>query len=494
MERIAIYCAVFICGAVVMIFEIVGSRICSPYFGSSTLVWTVMIGVIMGSLSAGYYIGGSIADRVPRINGLASIVFLAAVFLGITTIIKDSILTTVLDIFGSSTTGLLIGCSILFAPASIFLGAVSPYAVRLRLQSADTSGKVVGRLYAISTCGSIIGTFLAGLVLIPHIGTQRIMIMIFAVTAGLSYILSLKKFFPRTVIMTIIGMAVFFNVVPLHSRNIIADVDTAYSRVWIFDAVKKDAEHGDLRVRIMSMNNSNQSAMALDSDLLVNTYTRYYHLIRHFTPHFSHVLMLGGAGYSFPRDYLAQYPEKYIDVVEIDPGVTALAQKYFSLDRTHPQLRVFHTDGRVVLAQTDVLYDAILCDAFSERYSIPHHLTTRQAVEQMRDALTPNGVVIANVIGSIYGDAGRFFRAEYATYKAVFPHVLVFPVDSAHDGDVVQNIMIIATKSSQAPPLSSDDATLNGYLRHQWTATIPSDMPILTDDYAPVDYYMRVNQ
>ncbi len=472
-----------------MIFEIVGARILSPYFGSSTLVWTVMIGVIMGSLSAGYYGGGIIADRVPRMSGVAYIVFFAALFLGITTIVKDVMLAGIVAFFDNTTTGLFFGCVALFAPASIFLGAVSPYAVRLQLQSAETSGKIAGRLYALATFGSITGTFLAGFVLIPHIGTHRIMIMLFVVTVGVSLLLSWKKFFARMMIVTIFGMTLFYGDMVPCPYDLIVDVDTAYNRVWIFDAVQKDAEQGDMRVRTMAINSGNQSTMALDRPMLVNFYTRYYHLIRHFTPDFSHVMMLGGAGYSFPKDYLLHYPDKHIDVVEIDPGITNLAQKYFSLDRTNPQLRIFHADARMALAQTDVAYDAILCDAFSSNHSIPYHLATREATQLMYDALAPDGVVIANVIGSIHGDKGRFFRAEYATYTAVFPHVAVIPVNNTHDGDAVQNIMIVAAKSPQMPPMSSDDPTLNDYLQQRWTDAIPSDMPILTDDFAPVEYY-----
>ena len=276
----------------------------------------------------------------------------------------------------------------------------------------------------------------------------------------------------------------------LQPYTIIADVDTAYSRILVFDSMVQDEAQGAIPVRTMSVNSSNSSTMAIESDVLVNAYTRYYHLVRHFVPDFSHVLMIGGAGYSFPKDYLLHYPDKRIDVVEIDTGVTALAQQYFNLDVAHPQLHIMHTDGRMALIHNTTLYDAILCDAFSSRYSIPFHLTTRQAVERMYDALTPDGAVIANVIGSICGDTGRFVRAEYATFKAVFPHVSVFPVRSPHNGTEVQNIMIVATKSAHAPSLHSDDPVLDEYLRHVWMDDIPADVPILTDDYAPVDYYI----
>ena len=186
-DIVILYCTVFLCGAVVMVFEIAGSRVLSPYFGSSTVVWTAMIGVIMGSLSAGYYVGGKMADRMPRLSVLAYIVFLVAIFLGVTIIIKDIFLALISSLYGNSTTGLLVGCVVLFAPASVLLGMVSPYAVRLRLQSTATGGSAAGSLYAVSTLGSIVGTFLAGFVLIPRIGTHQIMIILFLVTVGVSF-------------------------------------------------------------------------------------------------------------------------------------------------------------------------------------------------------------------------------------------------------------------------------------------------------------------
>src|SRR5665648_670250 len=162
---------VFVCGAVVMIFELVGSRVLGPYFGTSIFVWTSLIGIILGSLSIGYYLGGKIADKKSSFKSLSLIIFLAAISIGLTVLIKDFWLFVLQNSFTDIRTSSVLASLGLFLPASVFLGMVSPYAVKLKIKNLDTSASTVGNLYAISTTGSIFGTFLAGFYLIPHFGT-----------------------------------------------------------------------------------------------------------------------------------------------------------------------------------------------------------------------------------------------------------------------------------------------------------------------------------
>jgi spermidine synthase len=200
--------------------------------------------------------------------------------------------------------------------------------------------------------------------------------------------------------------------------------------------------------------------------------------------------MLGGAAYSYPQAYLKRYPHATMDVVEIDPKLTQLAKTYFGL-KEDPRLRIYHEDGRVYLNTTTERYDAVLGDAFTSYYSVPYQLTTVEAVQKTYDTLADNGVVILNTISAIEGDHALFLRAEYATYKAVFPHVYLFPVDHVEDGKIVQNVILVALKSKTEPNLQSNDPTIQKYLERRWQKPIQADLPILTDDYAPVDHYMN---
>jgi spermidine synthase len=481
---------VFVCGAVVMVFELVGSRVLGPYFGTSIFVWTSLIGIILGSLSLGYYFGGKIADKKTTFEGLAFIIFLAALGIGLSTIIKDYLIiilrTGISDMMLSS----VLVSIILFLPASFLLGMISPYAAKLKIENLDTSGSTIGNLYALSTAGSIFGTFLSGFYLIPHLGTDKLLVILSLTLIITSLLLSAKKYIKVKLLSLIIITAGGLTIGSLQfvaAGSDFLDIDTAYNRIWIYNRV--NSKEGDL-VKIMGINNENHSAMFLDSDELVNEYTKYYHLAAHFNKDFKKTLMIGGAGYSYPKSFLATYPNATMDVVEIDPKITELAKQHFRL-KDDPRLTIYHEDGRVYLNQTNNKYDVIFGDAFSSHYSIPYQLTTKEAVQKQYDILNDNGVVILNTISSLNGDKGRFLRAEYLTYKSIFPQVYLFPVKDVKDENVVQNIILVAIKSDKAPTFSDDDPKLNEYLQHLWTKEIKQDVPILTDDFAPVDYYVN---
>ncbi len=481
---------VFLCGAVVMVFELVGSRVLGPYFGTSTFVWTSLIGIILGSLSLGYYLGGRAADRRPQYQNLSLIIFLSALGIGLTIALKEPLLmflqTHIVDIRLAS----VIGAVLLFSPTSILLGMVSPYAVKLTLGNLNTSGATVGNLYALSTAGSIFGTFLSGFYLIPYFGTNTLLIILSGTLILLSLVLAWGQSFYTKAIMVVIMVLCWVGAEktnPLLLKQGFLDIDTSYNRVFIYDTEDRQTHR---MVKVMGINNENHSSMDLENNELVNEYTKYYHLARHFNSGFRTTLMLGGAGYSYPKAFLETYPEASMDVVEIDPQMTELAKKYFRLTE-NPRLAIYHEDGRVFLNATPKRYDVIFGDAFGSRYSLPYQLTTKEAVQRKYDVLEEDGVVIVNTISAIKGERGEFLRAEYATYKSIFPQVYLFPVRNREDGLLVQNIMLVALKSKEAPSFTSTDPVLNEYLQHFWRQEIKNDLPILTDDFAPVDFYIN---
>jgi len=481
---------VFVCGAVVMIFELVGSRVLGPYFGTSIFVWTSLIGIILGSLSLGYYLGGKIADKKPSLKSLSLIIFLAAISISLTVLIKDSLLVILQNSFTDIRASSVLASLSLFLPASVFLGMVSPYAVKLKMNNLNTSASTVGNLYAISTTGSIVGTFLSGFYLIPHFGTNKLLIILSITLIIISLALSAKKddrIKLSVFAIVIIGWFAIGKLNYIPPKIGFIDIDTTYNRIWIYDRI-------DLRtnrmVKMMGINNENHSSMFLDSDELVNEYTKYYHLAKHFNPNFKKTLMIGGAGYSYPKDFLHKYPEATIDVVEIDPKVTELAKKYFRLEESS-RLTIYHEDGRVFLNKTQEKYDVIFGDAFSSHYSLPYQLTTKEAVQKKYNILNDDGIVILNIISAIEGEKGKFLRAEYATYKSLFPQVYLFPVRDSGNSNMVQNIILVALKSEKDQTFNDSDPKLNEYLQHLWKKTVDADIPILTDNFAPVDYYIN---
>ncbi len=484
LARFALELAVFICGALVMTYEIIGSRIVSPFIGTSTYVWTSLIGVILAALSLGYWLGGRMADKRPDVKVLASAIFLAGGAVSVTILIKDAVLSMI----GSTSLPLefksVFAAAVLFAPASVLLGFVTPYAVKLRTLSLEDAGKTVGRLYALSTIGSIAGTFAAGFVLIPFVGSTRTLYLIAGSLIAVSLMLAPFAFSRANfaaLILFAFGIAGSeFSSYYMHRSTGMIDLDTEYSRIQIYDST--DTKTGRPFRAIATDPFFAQSSMYLDDGSPMLEYVKFYGLVNHYKPGHRNSLMIGGAGYTVPREYLKNNPEARIDVVEIDPKMTELARKYFNL-RDDPRLTIFHEDGRVFLNRSEsTKYDAVFVDAFGSLFSIPYQLTTLEAIQQIHRVLTDDGIVIVNIGSALTGPASQFLQAEAATYRAVFREVHLFKVRAERPDNELQNIMLIAVKADQG---SRGDALISA-LRIPQSAL---EVPILTDELAPVEYY-----
>jgi spermidine synthase len=476
---------VFVSGAVVMILELTGSRILAPHVGGSLPVWTGLIGVILGSLSLGYMLGGRLADKNPTHTGLTGILFQSSVTLAVIPILSKVFLPVIIASIHDIKLATVIATIFLFALPSVLLGMVSPYVIRLKLESVASSGVTAGRLYAISTVGSILGTFFAGFFLIAYFGSHTILYLLSAAMLVLSVMVMGKKWWGKIfyfIPLFLILAAADYSYSNIFQRNVL-DVDTQYNRVIIKEG-RNDAT--GRTIREMMIGNEPSSAMYTESDELVYSYTKYYRLLDHFAPETKSALMLGGAGYSYPKDFIRNHPEASIDIVEIDPALTELAKKYFAF-QPNDKTTVYHEDARTFLNREEKKYDAILNDAFSSHFSHPFQLASKEAIQHMYDMLTDDGVVITNTIATLAGERGKFLRAEYYTYKSVFPYVAVFPVATTESSDYLQNVMIIAAKK----PLdfSSDNPEFKQYLRTRLDKELVQDVPIFTDDYAPVEHY-----
>jgi|WetSurMetagenome_2_1015567.scaffolds.fasta_scaffold02993_8 spermidine synthase len=490
MKKYSLELAVFICGAALMILELAGSRVLAPYVGTSLVVWTSLIGIIMGFLSLGYYVGGKIADREAKPEKLAVVILASAFFVLLIVFINAPILKFVRLIGLNLYSGAIISTLALFAMPSFILGIVSPYAVKLKMSSLDYTGRVVGDLYAISTVGSIVGTFAAGFLLIPFLGTVKILYFI-TVTLALASLLVWSQKFIKARIFTIFILVILIIISLSRSASAspsnLIDIDSQYSRLWIY---KTQMPENKRPILVLSNDPQGiQSGMFLDrDDDLVFKYLKYYRLADLINPNIQNALVIGGAAYSYPKDFLKNHKNANLDVVEIDSKMTELAEKYFHLSKDNPHLHVFHQDARVFLNENKKKYDAIYVDAFNSSLSVPYQLTTREAVQNIYNSLDDGGAVIINLISAIDGDKGKFLRAEYATYQSVFPQLHLFQVYNT-DPDKPQNLILIGVKSTEPANLKSDDAVVHGLLDTRYMRNINLDMPILTDDYAPVDYY-----
>ncbi|MCL2846898.1 MAG: fused MFS/spermidine synthase [Firmicutes bacterium] len=475
-RKIILFASVFVCGAGVMIVELVGVRLLAPYFGTAMFVWASIIGVILGAMAFGYHLGGRIADRNATYNGFAFYIGLCATL----TILVSVLAEPVLALFSlpaiAPIVGAFISAMILYIPVSIAFGIITPYAIKLSFmackEEADKHGKIVGNINSIATVGSITGTFLAGFVLIPFLGATTVMVSVAAAIIILAFVVNIKNKWvtqvPLIVMFVIIVVGSFVSYVQVVSvPGMVYRTNTQYNTVTI-------ADRGN--VRTMFLGTGRSSARFLDSDDLVFEYTRLYDLAFDFHDNIQTTLMIGGAGYSYPQ-YFVRNHTGTMDVIEIDPGVTELARRFMGLT-DHPRMRIFHRDARIFLNNNEKRYDVIFGDAFVAR-TPPWHLTTVQAKQRIHASLADDGIYIINIIDRVAG--GRLFAAIYHTMARVFPYQLVFRPQYHYTelGDV-QNITIMAFKNE---PLASGTSEFH---YRQYHGTVPRGM-ILTDDRAPVE-------
>jgi spermidine synthase len=479
---------VFVSGAVVMVLEMAGSRVFAPYLGTSIYIWTSLIGVIMGSLSLGYYWGGRLADKGANYKTLSKLLLIAGALVLLMDVLKDLVLNLVASGLTDPKTTSVFASLVLFAPPSVLLGMVSPYAVRLKIDDLKTSGTTVGNLYAISTVGSIVGTFLSGFVLIAFFGTSNIILILALTLIVLAIFTNYSDRLTLKLVFLVVSMGAFA-VSGLLNKEMLRvgfiDKDTMYNRVWIFNS--KYGKEQKL-VRRMNLNKQNASAMYLDgSEDIVFDYQKFYNLIGVFNPEIKSAVLYGGAAYSYPKQFLKQFPLARMDVVEIDPGLTALAEKYFNL-KMSDRLGVFHEDARVFLNRgSAVKYDAAFMDAFDSYYSLPNHLTTLEAVQKISDSLNDKGILFTNLISSFEGDKSGFFKAEYATYKKVFPQVYAYQVKKLASNKV-QNIVLIAFKDKDFK-YNFSGISVGSDLGGLYKINMTDSGMILTDEFAPIEKF-----
>ena len=481
-----LHCCIFLCGAALMIIELTGSRILAPFLGTSLVVWTCLIGIILASLSLGAWWGGSLADRSPQTRLLGRIVLLSAWATAAIGLSKTWVLEF-LQGAGSMHTVAIVATVALFAPAAVLLGMVPPFAVRLCLADRDHGGRTAGSLYAISTIGSIVGTFLAGFVLIAWVGSTAILFITAAFLAVASWLADSGSKLLKGASILLFALAVFFCRQQDHwlAQQGFLDRDTPYNRVLVYTS--KEAGSDRPTREMVTGPKGRQSAMYLDNVTeLVLPYTRFYRLLEYYRPAARRMLVLGGGGYSFPKYALAHYPDVRIDVVELDPGITALARSHFGLT-DHPRLTIIEEDARTFLTKIDNRYDVILCDVFNSHYSIPFHLVTVEAIDLMRSALNPDGVVLVNLLASPEGISSRFYKALHATFKTAFASVEAYAVVDPVDRQLWQNIILAA--GSKPPATAPGDPTLQEMLTHILPAP-GGDIAPFTDEYAPVDRYI----
>jgi len=487
---------VFVSGAVLMALEIVGSRVLAPYFGSSIFVWGSLISVVMAALSIGYYWGGWMSAREPSYGKLLTLLVVPGILIFFLPFIYPSVNEWIASHDFGTRLNPLIACSALFLLPGVFLGTISPYVIRLAATKLHTVGSTAGTLYAISTCGSIFGTLLTAFYLIPVLGVSNIIHALGITLVCLSLVVV-----PLLRLQRIsLGRAVAAVSVLLGSVNMWAPI------AWAKTILQKDTFYHRIRIeeddeaRYMYFDRTLQSAMTLkDTAALRLLYSRYTSIGFTFRPDAKKMLIIGLGGGSIPKKLNKEFPNMEIDAVEIDPEVVKMAKDHFNV-KEGKNLRIHAQDGRLFLSRTQTQYDIILLDAYFTD-SMPFHLATKEFFELAQRKLTPNGIIVANLISAVTGPSGKIARSFVRTQRQVFPQTYIFAARRPDHVslDTIQNVIVIATRDKQRVDIKEivkrakdldkglfPDPTQDIAISY-FDKLLPEDVPILTDDYAPTD-------
>ncbi len=473
---------VFVVGAASLGAEIAAARLLAPYFGASTIVWANTIGVVLVALSLGYWLGGRYADRHPHMRGLCLLVLAAAVLIAVVPFAARPFLGFSVDAFDTVSVGgfagSLFGVLVLVAVPVTLLGAASPWAVRLAVSDPKRSGEVVGRLYAISTAGSLFGTMAAALLLIPLLGTQRTF-LVFALALAL---------------VAAVGLGWRFTLVPAAVALVIAapvgTIKAADTGTVLYEA---ETTHQYARVverpdgtRVLELN----EGQAVHSLYRPGSYLTGDYWDGHLYLSFAarpapprRIAILGNAGGTVARAFGHFFPRTTVDAVEIDGELTELGRRF--LDLRNPRMEVFAEDARPWLERSPGGYDAIMVDAYRQPY-IPFYLATREFFELARTRLAPGGVAIVNV-GHPEGSE-ELERVLGSTMAAAFPRVLRYPIEPT-------NTLLVASDGPLAAArLRGNLGALPKALRapaHLAVTRLAPRLPggeVYTDDRAPVEW------
>jgi predicted membrane-bound spermidine synthase len=499
---------VFIASFCTLVIELVAGRVLAPHVGVSLYTWTSIIGVVLAGISAGAYAGGRLADRRPDPSTLGWLLLAAgltslAIVPATGYLAGDGGLLTSMGIATTLLARVVVLTALLFFLPAFFLGMISPVAVKLAVRDLDTAGRVVGKLYALSTLGSIAGTFTTGFWLVAAFGTRTTLAGTGMVLIAASLLLGgLFGRFGR-----IGGVALLAAGAVYAAMHTDAPLPPRYDPVLhagIGTVHFEESQYYTIRVERTLREDNGATINALHLDHLVHSYSDprdpaylEYDYLRAFNEVVSAVarrrpkqdkraafrlLFVGGGGYTLPRLVERDHPYARIDVVEVDPAVTRVARHWFGLSR-EGRIRTINEDARwlVMRSREEGTYDAIFIDAFND-LSVPYHLTTREMTVRLRTLLRADGVLAANLVDDYR--RGRFLPAYVRTVESVFGAGNVMLVlETAEDMKNDRSTFVVIA-SRAMPRFAEAYAVPPQDLRRYLAARSPR---ILTDDYAPVD-------
>ena len=416
-DRRALYALVFLAGTGVLATEIAASRLLAPYFGSSTIVWANLIGLVLASLSVGYWLGGRLADRRPEPQLLGGIVLAAAAMVAVVPFVARPFLQFAVGSLDEASEGAAIGSFFgtlfLFVPPITLMGMAAPFAIRLALADVEHAGAVAGRLYALSTVGSLLGTFLSALVTIPLVGTQRTLLGSAALLAFGGVLLMRRRWLVAPVVLAALLAVPPGAVKP--APGLLFEQESRYQYVQVVEERGARFLHLDEGVAV-------HSVWRPEEVLTGGVWDTFLAVVSLLEREPRRAVVLGNAAGTTARAFATYYPRTAIDGVELDPVVSEVGRRYFDMD-DNPRLEVHDVDARPFLRSTKHRYDLVYADAYRPPY-VPFYLATREFFALVEERLEPGGVLALNV--ATVPDDERLSEAIEATLRSVFSHVYVW--------------------------------------------------------------------
>ncbi len=477
----------FINSAAIMMVELLASRILAPYIGTSYIVWVSIIGIVMVSLSAGYIIGGKLADKSnnknkSNNNNIAIIYTMLSAYICFIIMSGNNIVGQIVSLKMPFTLTVIIVNIVLFLVPNILFGMVSPIIYKGKLKDQENTGQKVGTLNAVSTIGSIVGTFLVGFVLLPLMGTKNVLLVI-GILLVIVAIYNSNDFKNKLVMLNLLMLIILIitgaiNNIHKETALVNIDIDSKYSRIMIKDYEVESKIYRDVRVDEFGT----QSIMEVsEPNKLIAEYTKYYDLFEQYNPETKKVLFLGGGAYSYPKHYIStKQNDSTIDVVEIDEKFTEVAKEYFEL-KENDRLKIYHEDARMYIEKNSKKYDAIFNDCFNS-LTVPPQVLTVEFMKKIKISLNKNGVYIMNVIAPIEGNT-RILDTLINTIEKHFKRVDIYKVNKDVNPKHYQNIILVGTDNKEIEVNKNSEYNRINYIKK-------NSKRIYTDDNCPIDIWI----
>lgn len=482
----------FTSGLALMSLEIVASRVMAPLIGNSIYTWTSIIGLVLLGLSIGAVLGGKIADKrnpdyllIWGLGASALSVFLIIVLKNKTSWLLDN---------PPSILWLNISLAIyLFLLPSVLLGSLQPIILKKYSQNLDSLGYRYGLLSAAWSLGSILGVFITGFILISIAGTTTTLNLLSLLLLLLGLITAIKVGYKNAIVSFIVVAIIMAGSILLGASkstpHIIYQKETDYYSAKVIDF--NIDPYGQSRLLLLDLDtHSIETTNKIDQ-----SYTEIYPAFGVFKKEIKDILIIGGGAYTLPKYLSNYYTDSKVSVIELDPEIKNIAEKYFNLDSS--KITTIIGDARQIMNQSEQKYDLIYGDAYNSFISVPGHLLTTEFNSLIRGRLNPGGIYAINFIGAVDGQNSNLFKSIAQTFRQTFTNFYVFAF--APDIKSIQNITIVGLNDDK----NLDTRTLisrlklgpNSFLGDKLITSpdtyLDNEAIILTDNFYPTDRLMQ---